>query len=278
MGRMVAGLDVPTNSDEFLRADSAPRYAPDGLLTVADWVQAGRYAYGLDPLTSVTQSNSSAGLFHPKPKGGQNPTRILQVATTSAQRGQSVGVPVFLVCVTNENSVGFTVDYNTNQLTLNSFSPSAVPTNSQWNINSNQLGEVGLIWAALPGTTLPIGTNQVGLLTFATSTTISGAAALTLDSSVVRLQTADLLAESLPTTYINGAVVLPAQPTLGTALANGQLQFTWPLNSGTFQVQVAGQPTGPWTTLTLPLATNGANATSILNTTNQQQYFRLLGQ
>ena len=278
VGRMVVGLDVPTNSDEFLRADSAPRYAPDGVLTVADWVQAGRYAYGLDPLTSVTQSNSSGALFHAKPKGGQNPSRILQVATTSAQRGQSVGVPVFLICATNENAVGFTVDYNTNQLSLNSFTPSAVPTNSQWNVNSNQLGEVGLIWAALPGTTLPIGTNQVGLLTFTTSTRTSGAAALTLDSSVVRLQTADLLADNLPTTYINGAVVLPAQPALGAALANGQFQFTWLWNSGTFQVQVADRPTGPWTTLTLPLATNGANATSILTPINQQQYFRLLGQ
>ena len=48
IGRMVAGLDVPTNSDEFARADCAPRGVPDGVLTVADWVQAGRYALGLD--------------------------------------------------------------------------------------------------------------------------------------------------------------------------------------------------------------------------------------
>jgi hypothetical protein len=277
-GRMVAGLDVPTNSDEFLRADCAPRGAADGVLTVADWVQAGRYALGLDPLTIVTPPVNSGVVSKVKSKGGQVTTRIVQVATVSASRGQTVSVPISLICLTNENAVGLTISYNTNQLRFLSASLGSGLAGVHANINSNQMGKLGLALAVSPGVTLPAGTNQMAVLKFAASTTASGTAAVTLDSTVVKLQTADLLADNLPTTYINGAVVLPAQPTLGAAMANGQLQFTWPLSSGTFQVQVAEQPTGPWTTLTLPQTTNGANATRVLTTTNQQQFFRLLGQ
>jgi hypothetical protein len=52
VGRFVAGLDVVSNSSEFSRADCAPRSnLGNGNITVTDWVQAGRYAAGLDPLT-----------------------------------------------------------------------------------------------------------------------------------------------------------------------------------------------------------------------------------
>jgi len=277
-GRLVAGLDVPTNSDEFLRADCAPRGAADGVLTVADWVQAGRYALGLDPLTIVTPLANSGVVTKVKTKGGQSATRILQVSTVSAQRGQTVSVPISLICATNENAVGLTISYNANQLKLLSFTNGAAFASGRWNVNTNQAGKLGLAVALSPGAKLSAGTNQVGLLTFAANESASGTAAITLDGSVVKLQTADLLANSLPTTYINGAVVLPAQPTLEATMVNGQLQFNWALNTGAFQVQVADQPTGPWTTLTLPLATNAANVTSVLTTTNQQQYFRLQGQ
>jgi len=52
VGRFAAHLDIPMTPAEFQRADCAPRSTlGNGLLTVADWVQAGRYAIGLDPLT-----------------------------------------------------------------------------------------------------------------------------------------------------------------------------------------------------------------------------------
>jgi hypothetical protein len=54
VGRFVAGLDVVASDDELLRADCAPRAnLGNGHVTVTDWVQAGRYAVGLDPVTVV---------------------------------------------------------------------------------------------------------------------------------------------------------------------------------------------------------------------------------
>jgi hypothetical protein len=61
-------------------------------------------------------------------------------------------------------------------------------------------------------------------------------------------------------------------------VSGGTLQFNWLLASGTFQVQTANQPSGPWTTVTLPLTSDGTNVSCAVSTTNLQQYFRLTGQ
>lgn len=62
VGRFVAGLDPITNAIVFQRADCSPRGTyGDGLLTVADWVQAGRYATGLDPLEITSGPDAPEG-------------------------------------------------------------------------------------------------------------------------------------------------------------------------------------------------------------------------
>jgi hypothetical protein len=54
VGRFVAGLDTSAAGGEFQRADCAPRDSKgNGSLSVADWVQAGRYAAGLDALVGA---------------------------------------------------------------------------------------------------------------------------------------------------------------------------------------------------------------------------------
>ena len=278
VGRMVAGLDSPTNSDELLRADCAPRNAPDGVLTVADWVQAGRYALGYDPLTLVTLPATPSAIT-PIPLGGPVSTRTLLVGNVSAQRGQTVTVPVQLVCSTNENAVGLTVLFNPAQLKLTGVSLGAVMTGGRLNVNTNLgAGKLGLALALSPGSALNAGTNQIAQLQFVASTNASGPAALTLDGSVVKLQVVDKTANPLASAYVNGAVTLPAQPALGVAKTGSGLQLSWPLATGTFSVQTANSVFGPWTTIALPMVTNGANATVTVSPTNQQQYYRLQGQ
>jgi hypothetical protein len=279
VGRMVAGLDTPTNEDEFLRADCAPRNAPDGALTVADWVQAGRYALGLDPLTLVVPPQPPVPAANANSQSDSNSGRILFISNVSAQRGQAVSVPVELVCTTNENAVGLTANYNPAQLQLIGVSLGSAMADGRLNINSNLMsGQLGLTLALPPGATLPPGTNQVAVLQFIASASASGTVVVTLDDSVVTLQVADQLANALPTAYSNGAVTLPAQPALAATGMAGGLQLSWPATSGTFQVQTADSPLGPWTTVSLPIITNGVNAAVTVSPTNQQQYFRLQGQ
>ena len=282
VGRMVAGLDTPTNSDEMLRADCAPRNAPDGILTVADWVQAGRYESGLDPLTLVTPPPAPSLLSLKSSLSSPSPTRTLQIGTVSVGRGQTVSVPVLLVCATNENAVGMTIGYDVSRLKfLNATLGSAI-VGGKINVNTNHAaGEVGVALAMPIGQSLAAGTNQVALLQFAAMTNASGPVVLSLDGTVVKLQLADKTANVLAASYVNGAVNLPPQPVITTVATGTNLQLTWQIASGTFQVESATSPVGPWITNTasaLSFVTNGANVTVTVTATNAQQYFRLIGQ
>ena len=54
IGRFVSGVDSPVDGSEFQRADCAPKPTlGDGRLTIADWVMAGRYASGLESIASA---------------------------------------------------------------------------------------------------------------------------------------------------------------------------------------------------------------------------------
>jgi hypothetical protein len=54
IGRFAAGLDTVSPGSEFQRADCAPRDTlGNGSISISDWVQAGRYAAGLDPVVAA---------------------------------------------------------------------------------------------------------------------------------------------------------------------------------------------------------------------------------
>jgi len=53
-GRFAAGFDTVTPGSEFQRADTAPRSTlGNGAITISDWVQTGRYSAGLDPIVTA---------------------------------------------------------------------------------------------------------------------------------------------------------------------------------------------------------------------------------
>ncbi|HEY5040411.1 MAG TPA: hypothetical protein VIK53_00225, partial [Verrucomicrobiae bacterium] len=72
--------------------------------------------------------------------------------------------------------------------------------------------------------------------------------------------------------------VVPPLPTLTTINNGANLQLNWPISAGSFQIQSADSPLGPWINVALTIITNGASATATVTTTNQQGYFRLIGQ
>lgn len=54
LGRFVAGLETPDTGNEFQRADCAPRDTlGDGRISITDWTQAGRYAAALDSIPAA---------------------------------------------------------------------------------------------------------------------------------------------------------------------------------------------------------------------------------
>src|SRR5262245_48552010 len=77
VGRFAAGLDVPNQGSEFQRADCAPiATLGNGVIGISDWVQAGRYATGLDPV-------SPAG-------GPTGPTSVSSIAPDTEARASSL--------------------------------------------------------------------------------------------------------------------------------------------------------------------------------------------
>ena len=115
----MAGLDAVTNDNAFLGADCAPLgNRGNGHLTVTDWVQAGRYAVGPDPVTVVGGPTAlkliaarSLGAKDPATEDG-DPVRTLNVGTFSGQSGQNISVSVLLEALGEENALGFSFAFH----------------------------------------------------------------------------------------------------------------------------------------------------------------------
>ena len=80
IGRFAAGVDPLTNDCEIARADCAPRPCGDGDVSIADWVQAGRYAALVDAFTRVADCPTGGGLI-PASLAGQPGPLIVPAST-----------------------------------------------------------------------------------------------------------------------------------------------------------------------------------------------------
>lgn len=90
-GRFAAGLDIPAPGGEFQRMDCAPRSTRgDGLIKVTDWVQAGRYFAKLDPLTAVGGPTNAATLWKSEAKGPEGDPGTRRVQVGDAVTTQGI--------------------------------------------------------------------------------------------------------------------------------------------------------------------------------------------
>lgn len=127
----VAGADRPNSGSEFQRADTAPRATlGDGRLTITDWVQAGRYAAGVDvvvaaggPASPAFSAMTETGDLTLKPGASRQTTRTLRIAPASLERGQNGALIVQLDAQGNENALGFSLSFDPAQLRFVSAAP-----------------------------------------------------------------------------------------------------------------------------------------------------------
>jgi hypothetical protein len=73
-------------------------------------------------------------------------------------------------------------------------------------------------------------------------------------------------------------VVVAQPPVLSATRSGNDLQLTWPLAAGSFAVQSASNPAGPWTDLSLTIGNNGVTVSASVPITAQVQFFRLIVQ
>jgi hypothetical protein len=272
-------LDTISNGLEFQRADSAPRDTlGDGQITVADWVQMGRYAAGLDPITAVGGPSSpmrSDIVHNPVKLGG---SRLVSL-TPVTQGALTNTLAVQLTAQGDESALGFTVTFDPALMrfvnaTLGSGAAGAsLAPNTAGAAN----GVLGFVIGYYPPNTFAAGTETVLNLSFA-SVAYTNTSALAFVNAPVICQLADTNATPVSTIFQNGTLTIAGSPwpSLSIGQSGSNLTLSWPASgTGALGLQVASSIAGPWIDVTGTPSTNGGNLNITTSVSNSSQFFRL---
>ena len=225
-GRFASGLEAPTNSSEFQRADCAPLATNgDGKITISDWVQAGRFAVGLDPIVPAAGPSQPASFSETQALRQQAAafeaaqpalTRVVRARAAAFTRGHLNALPLELEGQGNENGLSFSLNFDARQLLF-----SHVVAPEGWTINLNtanaRAGRIGLMLALAAGQVAQSGKQPIVTIYFAA---LGGTEAVTteinFDDQVFAREIADAKATTLPrATYETAKVTIS-----GRGLAN----------------------------------------------------------
>jgi len=279
MGRFVALLDTLGGSNEFQRADCAPRATRgNGVIGASDWVQVGRYAVGLDPLTingGPAETNSGGGGFSPASSG----TR-LSLLNSSIAQGQTNMVPVIIECQGTENAMTFSVTFDSTKLAFIGAAPGSAAGGATLNQNASQAGagRIGLALALPPGASLAAGIRQVVQLRFSALAAAPASVAMAFTNSPLALEVSDALANVVPTTYTAATVSVtpPPGPPLRVTRSGNSVFITWS-TTGTagFNLEGTADALGTSWTAVPDVIDLGEQKLVIVTLTGTERYFRL---
>jgi uncharacterized repeat protein (TIGR02543 family) len=222
LARVIAGLEELTDHWQFARADCAPRDTfGDGLLSLTDWVQAGRYADALDPLTPAggpTTAVTPTGRGVSSASGDATdppvtPSRI-RVVGGPLVRGQETQLTLELVSQSEENAVAFTLEFDPDAIEYRDLATAGELEACTLVLNTSQLadGRVGVMFGLLPGDAFPAGTNALLHLTFvARAETAAMSTELHFGDEPVYRDVATVRADTLPFEFESASLPLATQ-------------------------------------------------------------------
>lgn len=258
----VAGLEQPADSNEFQRADCAPRAgAGNGVLSIADQMQAIRFAAGIDPLTAAAgpwgpatgmgvqgAGTSVASKAAPERMVGiaGETDRILSLSPVSFPRGENAWIPVTLAAQGNESAFAFSLQYDAGLLSFVDVRAIGTATNGTLLPVLGQLaaGRVGFTLSLPAGTVMSAGPQtlvEVCLAAAPGGHTVTTAVDFA-DSPTPR-GTAAADASALVCVYTGGVVTVqgvgaaagsPTAPgsSAATPVGTNQILLTWADTSG----------------------------------------------
>jgi hypothetical protein len=205
---LAGGTPPLTYQWTFKGSDLDGATGPTLILPNVQMSQAGTYAVVVtNALGSVGSSNATLTV--------KFPPALIQVADASGSGGATSSVPVLLVANGNENALGFSLTFDTNQLTYVDAHLGAAAASASLIINPNQAanGALGLLLALPTDATFPAGTQELVVVRFSlpVSTSPSSTSIGFADSPAPR-QLSDRLGSLLDATYAGGTVTIgPAQ-------------------------------------------------------------------
>jgi hypothetical protein len=277
MGRFAARLDYPTNAAEFQRADCAPRATRgDGAIKVSDWVQDGRYASGLDAVSSPggpTNEVASAG-------AGPSGSRIINVSGATIVPGQTNTVSLTLAAQGNENALGLSLSFDPTLVVFTGASLGADAAGATLYVNGNQSGsgKLGLVLGLNAGASFAAGNKEVLRVSFRAASTASGSFPLSFADLPVPREVSDAAAGALPVSYVNSTVVVNSQPSLKIARSGTNINLTWPIWAADFTLQEASAPfvtSLTWSNLSVTAGTSNNESVVTLLVNGSGKLYRL---
>ncbi|MGH9835100.1 MAG: hypothetical protein ACRD9Y_18930 [Blastocatellia bacterium] len=140
--------------------------------------------------------------------------RVLRVVSASGMAGGSVAVTVELVAQGNENAIGFSLSFNTAQLTNPQTAAGSGAGGASLNVNALQAaqGRLGVAMAQPSGQTFVAGTRQLVVVTFSIPANAgAGTAQINFGDQPITREIVDVNANPLQTGYTGGAVTITAQ-------------------------------------------------------------------
>src|SRR5262249_1377451 len=153
----------------------------DGAITVADWVQAGRYAAGLDSATRAGGPTNDLGPNAVRTTTGTKPTpkgsgRQVRVADVTLVQGQAGAGSVFLDAQGEGNAVGCSLAFDPAILSYLSASLGADAVGATLDINTNQTsaGRAAFVLAMPIGSSFTQGSKEIIKLNLGTAPSIAG--------------------------------------------------------------------------------------------------------
>ena len=209
---VVAAGSVPL-SYQWLFNQSLILDATNSSLTIsnASLAYAGSYAVVVTNVVgAITSSPAVLTLWLP-------PASVQLGAVTLAQDG-TVTVPVDLVANGNENSVGFSLNFDPSLLTNTGVVLGSGGAGASLfpNLIHAASGQIGVVVGLPAGSTFAAGTQEVVVVSFASPIVTSATSnVLTFGDSPVKRVLADAFGNPLAATFNSGNVLLPATPLEG---------------------------------------------------------------
>jgi hypothetical protein len=278
MGRYAARLDYPTNADEFQQADCAPRSTQgDGAITVTDWVQAGRYPVGLDPLTPAggpTNESAVAG-------AGPSASRLITISGAPFMPGQAGSVSLSLAAQGNENALGFSLLFDPAVIVFTGATLGSAAGSGTLYVNTNQIGSgrIGFAMALGVGGTFVPGAREVLRANFRPLPSATASFGLSFTEQPVPREVSDAVAAALPASYVNGALAINSAPVLRIARSNQNIILAWPLWASNFTLQEASAALTPanttWTSLSVTSSASNNESVVIFPLGSTNKFYRL---
>jgi hypothetical protein len=280
VGQFVAGILVPTNSSEFQRIDCAPRSTfGDGQVTTCDWVQAGRYAFGLDPATPIGGPVSAVSATN----AGPSATRIVSVTNDTILQGQTGTFSVTMASQGNENALGFSLHFDQTQYNFVGGSLGFGAESGTLILNTNNLGAglLGVLVALPSGGDFLAGSAEVFKATLQAlpGSLNATTSALSFSDQPVFREISDALGIAQPASYTNATLTThPVRPTLSIAPSGTNFILAWPLWATNFGLSVVSgslTPTSSWSNLNLTPVIGVSNVSVVFTNSGGANYFRL---